>query len=404
MKINMYELKMEFLIFALLLFPIVSPSPYISLAVVLIALAALYVLSEKHLKIIDRNEIIHFRKVGWCFLVIIILLLIVQSLFVLDVSRVAMQRSCVLMSQIYISMIFFALISNGVVNLTFVVKSASLFSILFSMYYLLHVLIYGLPSERDSVFAGFSSNYCATVLYLLYPILIYYIQKNRNNASSKKNVKRCYLAILLSFIVILTTGSRTAFGICVYIFGFITLFTKWNQKKVIKIFSLVAVGTVALLFLINRIPTLQDVVVRALRVFTETNVVKGDIRSWIWEVALDTFKGYNPWLGSGSNYFMFFDIYEPAHNFFIEVLLAYGWLGLGLLVLSHIVFVGCIVRKRTRTKKVYILAIFGAYLLTAYVQPFFSTSFNCGLTVWMTMGAIALDDTAIIRKGKTECL
>lgn len=391
--INPYELIIEGLVFSLLLFPGFFPSPYISLAFVVVILAVLCVVSKRYPNTAMRREILQFRRIGWVFLVMLFCLLLLQSMFVLEIDRVAMQRSVVLMAQIYVSVGFFSVLSSGLINLKCVVKAASLFCILFSVYYLIHVLLNGIPDGRSSIFGAFSSNYCASILYLLFPVLFYYISKNKNNADSRKIVVRCYLALILSFFVILTTGSRTALGMCVFIFGFINLFTKWDIKKVVKLIVAAVLGIIALFILMDRVPAIQDSVIRALRVFTESDVVKSDIRSLIWQVAMEKFEEYNHWLGSGSNHFMFYDIYEPPHNFVIEILMSYGYVGLGLAALTHIVFVGRILCKRSKTKKVHILAICGAYMLTAYVQPFFSTSFNCGLSIWMTMCAIALDDT-----------
>ena len=137
--INPYELIIEGLVFSLLLFPGFFPSPYISLAFVVVILAVLCVVSKRYPNTAMRREILQFRRIGWIFLVMLFCLLLLQSMFVLEIDRVAMQRSVVLMAQIYLSVGFFSVLSSGLINLKCVVKAACLFCILFSVYYFYYV-------------------------------------------------------------------------------------------------------------------------------------------------------------------------------------------------------------------------------------------------------------------------
>lgn len=288
--------------------------------------------------------------------------------------------------QIYVGVVVIMSFYHSAIAIEQYVRAFCYYLIVFSAYYLGYVALYGLPNERSSIFATFSSNYCATSIYLCYPLLLFYLFEI---GVDKKLKKMTGIALGLSLIVVLLSGSRTAFGITAFI-AIMQYFIMSRKRKTILRSNLIAIVIIAsLLIAYTQIPPLHNLVERALGALGGTNTVNSDIRTVIWSSFLSRIWSGNLLIGEATNMVDTFGWLQPAHNFALEILLDVGIIGMVLFVVHLLISFLSLFDFGKGIRKAYLLQILGAYLITAYVQPFFSTSFNCGFIVWISILVIA---------------
>lgn len=270
------------------------------------------------------------------------------------------------------------------------VRAICWFNILFSSFYIFRIVLYGLPEDRNSVLGYVSSNYCAAILYLSFPLLLYSlctIKKSNNEDAGL--LKKIYFSLVLSIIVILLSGSRTALGVLLLICLALSLY-KQNIKKKIKTILVLLITFLIVSFFYQRMPGFQSLLDRALDILQGKETVDNDIRTVAWEYAIANFENYNKIVGSGSN--MVPQLGRPAHNFFLEMLLSIGFSGLLLFAVSITFTIIRALSKLNYEKKFFITLLFGLVLIVSYVQPFFTTAFTCGIIVWGTFFYIVSEE------------
>ena len=319
----------------------------------------------------------------------VVLLYLFQNL-ILELSLDDMMSALCIISAIFI-MIFVEkfLLKSLSVPLAFF-HATTWFNILFSCYYLLRVAIYGLPNDRDSVLGYVSSNYCAAILFLSFPLLLYYLYTIRKTHALRRGIRiRTYVSLFLSILVIIISGSRTAFVTVLFIFLSLLIFRQKDKKAKIKMTFSTLTAAAGIYITYLYIPSVQLLLDRAMSVMKSSGSVGSDVRTIIWASAFYNFKSYNQLIGSGSN--MVYQFSRPAHNFLIEILLSCGYIGVFLFFLCLIRALYRLLKNSNYEKRFFILQLLIVYALVAYVQPFFSTAFTCGIIVWGSMFSIFFD-------------
>lgn len=257
-------------------------------------------------------------------------------------------------------------------------NAISIFMILFSLYYLFMVVIKGLPDDRNSILGYVSSNYCSTLLYINYPLLIYCLSEVKD----KKLKIRIMIAMLLSLIVILISGSRTAIGALIIIMLY-AMINNNTLKKFIKKTLIFLCVLIVVVYMYQNIPDLKLIIDRGLRILNGSDEVKEDIRSVVWQYTWDHFQGLNNLLGSGS---VVIELYQrPAHNFFLEIYAYSGIIGICTYICCSVVAIKNICKINTKKDFYYYICTFLIFICIGYVQPFFSTGIICGLMLWSSL-------------------
>lgn len=271
-------------------------------------------------------------------------------------------------------------------------KAVLWFDIFFSGIYLGLLVIKGFPEERDSVLGYVSSNYCAAILYLTYPLILYYLfnvfDKDRKKYSDMVN--KSILALILSLLVILTSGSRTAFGVVMAIVFSLVLYKQESINAKLKSLLVIAIGLLAVYVLYLCNSNLQQLVGRAMQSLQGTESVKTDVRTLIWASGLRQFELSNKFFGSGTNIIK--EFVRPAHNLPLETLMTIGYFGVILLGVLIIINLILLLKNCNYQKAFFIIQLFGAAAIVAYVQPFFSTALTCGVIVWCSAFSIVFDE------------
>ena len=320
-----------------------------------------------------------------------VIMAFVAILFIVQVFQYNLNRYYALVQlkvilQIYIGVIVITAFYHSSIEIDKIVRAFCYFLIIFSLYYLGYVALHGLPNERSSIFATFSSNYCATSIYLCYPLLLFYWLEI---GADKKVKKLIGTALILSLIVVLLSGSRTAFGITALIAIIQYFIMSRKRKNFFKSNATAIVTIVTVLTAYLNIPAVHNLVERALGALGGTTTVNSDIRTVIWSSFINKIWSGNYIIGEATNMVDTFGWLQPAHNFALEILLDVGIIGMGLFVIHSLFSYISLFVMSKGIRRVYLLQILGAFLITAYVQPFFSTSFNCGFIVWISILAIA---------------
>lgn len=353
---------------------------HISLSIVLVLTTLFMIITGNYCKryVHSAIEIRNMKKRSIISLFIITIFVILQSLILgLNFSQLV-QNICIN------SAIFIFLIINSTFIDAFNIddiffKGLCLFYIFFSTYYLYKVVRYGLPSDRDSVLGFVSSNYCSAILYLGYPLILYQLFSERNR-KRKTNHKLIYFTLFESLIVILLSGSRTAFAVVLFIFLSLLFVHQNTIKDSLKTLCIIVSLGLIIFIVYENVPELKELLDRAMIALQGSNALKDDVRVIAWQAAFDNFQKYNQFIGSGSN--MVYQFGRPAHNFFIEILLTDGFIGIILFAYMYISNFFKLFIRASYIKKFFLLQLTIATIIVAYVQPFFSTSFTIGIIVW----------------------
>lgn len=203
------------------------------------------------------------------------------------------------------------------------------------------------------------------------------------------------LFMALTFIVVLTSGSRSVILALALALGYIVL-TEQNPKKRSRYLCMVAIGVLILLFLAATLGLNYDFdtarggntvltnISRALSVFTSEGRVD-QARDDLSTRALAQYEASSElqkMIGSGDNRVHIGMV--PVHNCFLEVLLCYGIVGL-ICYIVYLILLCRIVIKESRDVR-YTFLIFLIALIFGMVQPFLTT----GIVFQMLIGFVFL--------------
>lgn len=268
------------------------------------------------------------------------------------------------------------------------VDAINVFLISFSVIYLAIILVNGLPDGRESALGYISSNYVASFLLFCYPLLIYYYAANDKRLRSRR-FKWSAFGIVMSFVVVLTTGSRTALGVVGVLLValiFLPTITHVQRLKTVMALSVIAIVVVATAIVSPEIQSLLERAFGALRGGAE---VSDDVRYLIWSQGWDNFLNGNILFGNGYSIVPEFD--APAHNLFLEILLQVGCVGLALYLISYVAIMYRAIKNQNSLKKYSIITLVAIFGVTAFFQPFFTTGYTCGILFWCSIFTIILD-------------
>lgn len=303
-----------------------------------------------------------------------------------------------IMACVYIGIICGAVSIKQYISFETYLKAILMFMIVYSSYYISGIAAKGLPEiafhdsaeGRASVFGNVSSNFCSAVLYFCYPVIIYYLFGRRKDAGRKRSLdKACYAAIALSMIVILSSGSRTAIGVVALMAVQIVLYRHNSFKTKKRIIIILAAMLVGLIIAYNFNSTVHDLMERSLDAFGGKKTLNSDVRQLIWASGARQFYKGNIMLGLGTNIVEQF--VRPAHNLFYEVLMCSGYLGILMFVTISGVLIFIVMKNQSYPQRFFSVMILIACVITALVQPFFSTSYICGMIVWMSLFMLTAD-------------
>lgn len=292
---------------------------------------------------------------------------------------------------IFIGPILMVWLIRSLHSLNIYVTAFRIFVLAFSTLYLVLLVVLGLPEGRASVFGNVSSNYCAAILYMMFPILLYSLVE-RKIPLKKKARRQTLWALLLSLIVILTTGSRTAMGALAVIALMFFLYATKERKARKWFFRIAAVALVGSVVMYFTMPSVQKLVQRAVSGLTAEGGVAKDVRSvLVWEMAIDVIRSRNRFLGTGSNIIP--GVYAmPAHNIWLETMMTGGIYAVILWAIMFLSALIVLVLTKDRTKKYFAGTILLLYLFTGFLQPFFSTGYLCGITTWLSFYTVLLNE------------
>ena len=330
------------------------------------------------LKNICRYELMIL--VGFAIIQILILGLGIREI-VTDIS---------VLSCVYIGIICGAISMKHYRSFGYFLNAILMFMVVFSAYYLCLIVLNGLPQGRDSALGNVSSNYCSAILYLNYPIIFYYLfARGEEVKNNKFTVRFCYIAIAMSLLVIVSSGSRTAIGVVALMALQMVFYKQKKEKNKIKIVAVLLFALLGLVIAYQVIPSVHELMERALDAFGGKNTLDNDIRGIIWAYGIQQFKNGNVFLGLGTN--IVTEYVRPAHNLFYEVLLCSGYIGIVLFVAFFGILLIFIIKKQKYQQRFFTIMLMAASIITLIVQPFFSTSYTCGMMVWMALFTLTAD-------------
>ena len=263
------------------------------------------------------------------------------------------------------------------------VKAFSLCNIIFSFYILCVFLLKGgLSANRDTVLGFASLNYASAVLYLSFPLILYYLNSPKNYLQNDKNlILLAKISVIMSFFVFLLSGSRTTIVIAtILIFSQILLKKENKQNKLnLLLFILAFIGFLFLAYFF--IPPIHDIFERALGFINGSGKISEDVRMDVWNKTLYLFnKNCNTAFGTGNNMMPKIEFYP--HNIFLEILMLSGYYGVAIFVTLLLVQIFYLYYNSDYYQKYYISILLLCNILTALFHPFYTTSINCGSILW----------------------
>ena len=179
------------------------------------------------------------------------------------------------------------------------VDAINVFLISFSIIYLAIIFVNGLPDGRESALGYISSNYVASFLLFCYPLLIYYYAANDKRLRSRR-FKWSAFGVVMSFVIVLTTGSRTALGVVGVLLVALVFLPTITHAQRLK--TVMALSVFAIVIVVTTIasPEIQSLLERASGAFRGGIEVSDDVRSLIWSQGWDNFVNGNTLFGNGS--------------------------------------------------------------------------------------------------------
>lgn len=203
------------------------------------------------------------------------------------------------------------------------------------------------------------SNYIGAIDILFLPYVLKF--------GDVKNKYQRGLFLLIFFLQLFVSGSRSVLLIAVIMVFFLVIAEKNLQRKLVYILLFV----IASIFVFYLAAT-NDYLSRALSVFSDRSDAA---RTGLFMFAERQYAAYSPLkqlIGNGD--VMVLSQTKPVHNVFWELLLCYGKVGLCLwIAYTVLLIIKCVIRKLNN--KYYLLLLTGCTLLVGYVQPFLTTGF-----------------------------
>ena len=169
------------------------------------------------------------------------------------------------------------------------------------------------------------------------------------------------------------------------------LFLRMNFKQRVKYISLGPMVLASILILSTNNAAIKEIIDRSLRGFSLTSDVD---RKFLRKAALLKFSGYNwfqKFFGDGMVSIYVSQNETLPHNFFLELLLSFGIMGVFIYIVSFLRILMMALFKSGYYNKFFCLQAVMMFFLTAFFQPFFTTSFVCGFLVYVTLGTILFD-------------
>ena len=196
-------------------------------------------------------------------------------------------------------------------------------------------------------------------IYIL-TFLPFVLYLNRNKSSKK--IK----ALVLSFIVVALTFSRSNIILCVILFVFYCIigliFKKVSKKEVAVVFIILII----LFLMVFLIPTFREATFLRIQQFDQENSINSDSRFGIWVRALDIIKKYPVWGVGIDHSILYLDKY--AHNTFLEWILSCGIFLGTVITLFYLINI----LKHLRRLKI---DEFDFYMFIAYLNHIITLSF-----------------------------
>gem|GEM_PF-4321419 len=295
------------------------------------------------------------------------------------------------------SMILFGLITIFIwrkllQDIDLIVFMISMFIIIFSLVCIVSEVGAGISVARNSAFGNVSKNFTAAVSYLGIPLLLYYIYTKGKNVSIRM---LCFWGIALATVNVIISGSRTSAVIIICCFASL-FFLRMSFKQRVKYISL-AVLALAIIFVVStRNAAIKNTIDRALLGFSSSSDTD---RAFLRKAALLKFSKYHVFqkiFGNGAVAIYVSQNETLPHNFFLELLLSLGALGTIVYVVALLRIMILTIFKTDYYKRFFCLQAGMMFLLTAFFQPFFSTSFICGFLVYVTLSTILFDESSVV--------
>lgn len=383
-KFNMRTLGLV----ALMIFLISPVSSYVMLLVMILGL---YILNSTVSNNYQYQKTIMSKKVIYFFTFVIMIFWGIQMLIINNRSFVEMTKTLQILSMLFLGVILL-LVSNRLFSFDLVTSACCYFNIIFSIYYLLQVAIKGLPEDRDSILGYVSANYCAAVLYLSFPLLLYYLFSGKEQGRCPRK-STCVISISMGLIVILLSGSKTALGVIAAIAVTMLVFKQTNKKDKLRIVVALGIVLAVVAVLYNQNQAVNQLLGRAMDAFSGVHAVNEDVRNLVWRWAIGVISSSNHLWGTGSNTVDFRTTYRstfmPAHNIVLEILLT-GGIVLFVIFIFYIIYVFFhVIRKTDYFQKAYIFQMICITLLTVMIQPFYTTSYLCPLLTFCSFVCIS---------------
>lgn len=308
-------------------------------------------------------------------------------------SFISLSSTLCIFSIIYLPILLDFLFKSNFDNYEFFYKIIIYTSLLFSIYALFTQISSGYYDSRESALGYVSKNFISAMSYLIMPLSLYNIVT--------RGLKQSFLpicSIVVSGLLVLVSSSRTAFGIIILILVSLGILFAKDLKKMI-IFSIIVVITAIVL---NRLViTNEQIGLLFERGMTFYNTFGTDSRSILLETSIAKFNGfsiYEKLFGCGTNQIYCFNLWTQPHNIFLEVLLAFGIVGLVAYVVSLIWLLMKYLRGTKKIQKFFIIQMSCIWLVTTCLHPFFSTNYTVVFLVSVTIFIIGRDKYEINKK------
>lgn len=254
----------------------------------------------------------------------------------------------------------------------------SVYDIWLLFIYLTRFLLDYKIGENIEILSQSSTNYAVSLLLILTVFLMYVVE-----ASLFKGAFARYMLIsivIVNVLGILISGSRIAVGLL----GTLLLTHLFSSIRSLLSFArfLVLIALVLLLVFASLYLN-PDIGFRIERfsVFLEQGEMRKDIvgsdalRFGLWETSVER-VGDSLLFGHGSPYLtVSFRTVIPPHNFILEILLAFGLIGLALYILGTILTVGAVLYDARHTPREWraFLQLLVVFFGIAFFHPFVST-------------------------------
>lgn len=239
-------------------------------------------------------------------------------------------------------------------------------------FFYVHIIV----RESDAAIEGFGSvNAIGGLNVIVLPLVLYRAVKNRDGIEKILNL------ILISQIVInAILFDATTYKYLFYGFTVLLVLSLLIKSEKIKRIYCFLVGLAVLCLVILPI------------VLVITKVLPTDFflyqsRGIIWEEAYRQFCELpliEQILGSGNNIVVMEIGPMQAHNFTMEILMTYGWVGIPFLFLLFCGIVGCATRFKLSTKCIFLTTLL-LYTVVSFMNPFFTGLTYYQIISWATI-------------------